>query len=85
MTGLRHENDATLCAFTDGTLDTGERDRVEAHMAACRACRQKAAEYQVIVSSVREQAACETAVFERSAARSPGPLERALALSRPAS
>lgn len=54
MTG--HEIAELLPYYANGTLDAGERARVEAELATCPACAQELAELQALAASLRSRA-----------------------------
>jgi anti-sigma factor RsiW len=53
MNGTCRDVDARLDDWIDGACDATERERIEAHLATCAACRARAAEIRTIVDAAR--------------------------------
>ena len=53
---IHHATDETLMRYAAGTLTTGPRIVVEAHLADCAACRARVGTYEAVGGALLEQA-----------------------------
>jgi anti-sigma factor RsiW len=71
---MSHVDDGTLHAYLDAELSAVERDRVDAHLAACSACRERCEEERALVTRARDLLAL--AAPPRSIRQPDGPYAR---------
>lgn len=91
MTISHHPTDETLLRYAAGTLATGPRIVLEAHMSGCKACRARVTEFEALGGAVLEDmeptplaASALADVLARIDAERPQPLPNAQSSDKPA-